>query len=305
MWRWIMTSLVLLVVLTSCGAPQKSLPTGAVQTETAQASLTQATPASTTRTLRLATTTSTADSGLLDAILPDFERQHQANVEVIAVGTGQALKLGENGDADVVLVHAREREDEFVAQGFGINRRDIMFNDFILVGPAADTAKISSAQDVVAAFKQIANTQATFASRGDNSGTFSKEQSLWMAAAVNPKGRAWYKSLGQGMSETLIMANELGAYTLSDRATYLSMRDKLTRLTILFGGETIEANPDQTLRNPYGVIQVNPQKHPGIHAELAATFADWLTLPHTQAQIGAFGQDTFGQSLFYPQAISE
>ncbi len=321
MRRWIMAGVLLLVVLTSCDTAQPGTTNEAPQTQTTPASQPEASVAAQTQatetvqevttetatgqTLRLATTTSTADSGLLDAILPEFERQDQANVEVIAVGTGQALKLGENGDVDVVLVHARKREDEFVAQGFGINRRDVMYNDFIIVGPSADPAKLGSAQDAAAAFKQIADAQATFASRGDDSGTFTKEQSLWTAAGINPEGQDWYKSLGQGMGETLITANEQGGYTLSDRATFLSMRDKLPALAISFGGETIEANPDKTLRNPYGVIQVNPEKHPGVNAELAATFVEWLTSPPIQDLIGAFGQDTYGQPLFFPQANSQ
>ncbi len=163
MRRWMLASMLLLGILTGCGPAQSATATGARPAQTTEAALRQ--------TLRLATTTSTADSGLLDAILPEFEQRYQANVEVVAVGTGQALKLGENGDADVVLVHARKREDEFVAQGFGVNRRAVMYNDFVIVGPIADPAKASSAKDAADAFKQIAAAQATFASRGDDSGT--------------------------------------------------------------------------------------------------------------------------------------
>jgi tungstate transport system substrate-binding protein len=251
--------------------------------------------------LRLATTTSTADSGLLDAILPDFEAQYNAKVEVVAVGTGQALKLGENGDADVVLVHARKSEDAFVASGFGVNRRDVMYNDFIVVGPADDPAGIKGMTKAVEAFKAIAAKQAIFDSRGDNSGTHTKELSIWASAGTTPTAElSWYKSLGQGMGETLIAANEQRVYTLSDRATYLAMRDRLPNLIILLGGEKIDDNQDRTLLNPYGVIPVNPARRAGIKAELAEQFAAWLTSPEAQAKIGAFGKDKFGQSLFVP-----
>lgn len=253
--------------------------------------------------LRLATTTSTADTGLLDALLPDFEQRYNTKVDVVAVGTGQALKLGENGDADVVLVHARAKEDAFVASGFGINRRDVMYNDFVLVGPPNDPAQAGTTQTAKEAFAKIAAAKATFASRGDDSGTFTKEQTIWASAGISPTASLdWYKSLGQGMGETLVTANELAAYTLSDRGTYLALRDKLPNLTIIVGGTTLEQNPDKALRNPYGVIQVNPAKHPGINADLAAKFVAWITSPETQQRIGAFGKDKFGQSLFYPQA---
>jgi tungstate transport system substrate-binding protein len=251
--------------------------------------------------LRLATTTSTADSGLLDAILPDFEQQQHVKVDVIAVGTGQALKLGENGDADVVLVHARAREDAFMAEGYGVNRRDVMYNDFVIVGPTSDPAQIHTATSAADAFAKIAAAGATFASRGDDSGTFTKEQSLWGTAGITPTAElAWYRSLGQGMGETLAAANELGAYTLSDRGTYLSLRDNLQDLQILYGGETIAQNADTSLRNPYGVIAVNPQRHPDAQFELANSFIEWLASPETQTRIGEYGTDRFGQPLFYP-----
>ncbi len=251
--------------------------------------------------LRLATTTSTADTGLLDAILPDFERQYNVKVDVVAVGTGQALKIGASGDADVVLVHARKQEDAFVKAGDGVNRRDVMYNDFIIVGPVDDPAGIKGKDKAADAFKAIAAKQATFDSRGDNSGTNTKELSIWASTGMTPTAElGWYKSLGQGMGETLITANEQKAYTLSDRGTYLAMKDKLPNLAILVGGDTLDANKDKTLLNPYGVIPVNPAKHPGVNAELAEQFAAWLTSPETQAKIGAFGKDKFGQSLFVP-----
>jgi len=302
MVRCRLVSLICLILLlvSACGSPAQSSGSDVVQTALPQSPAPS--PTSTTK-LRLATTTSTADSGLLDALLPDFEQRYNADVEVVAVGTGQALKLGENGDADVVLVHARKREDEFVAQGFGINRRDVMYNDFVIVGPESDPAQIATAANAAEAFSSIAARSATFTSRGDDSGTYSKEQALWSMAAITPTAElSWYKSLGQGMGETLITANELGAYTLTDRGTYLSMRDKLPNLRIWFGGETIAENTDNTLRNPYGVIQVNPAKHQGISGDLSGQFVEWITSAEVQKRIGTFGIDTFGQPLFYPQA---
>ncbi len=268
-----------------------------------------ATPAATQATaapvvLRLATTTSTADSGLLDAILPAFEAEYGVKVEVVAVGTGQALALGENGDADVVLVHARKSEDAFVAAGNGINRRDVMYNDFVIVGPSDDPAALGETTSAAAAFAALAAAEAPFASRGDESGTYNKELSIWASAGITPTSDlAWYKELGQGMGETLITANELGAYTLTDRATWLATQANLPNLQILFGGATIDENPDKALYNPYGVIPVNPANHTGIQAELAEQFAAWLTSPATQAMIGEFGRDTYGQPLFYPLAV--
>lgn len=255
--------------------------------------------------LRLATTTSTDDSGLLDVILPDFERRFDARVSVIAVGTGQALELGERGDVDVVLVHARKQEDAFVAAGFGINRRDVMHNDFVIVGPANDPASIREVATAADAFDRIATAEAPFVSRGDESGTHTREREIWDGAGHAPgPDSSWYRSLGQGMGETLLVANEESAYTLTDRATFLSMRDRLPDLTILFGGETIAENPDPNLLNPYGVIQVNPDRHEGIHATLARQFVEWITSPEVQAMIRDFGRDQYGQPLFYPDAES-
>lgn len=253
--------------------------------------------------LRLATTTSTADSGLLDAILPVFETQYSARVEVVAVGTGQALEIGAKGDADVVLVHARAREDKFVADGEGVDRRDVMYNDFVLVGPASDPAGIASESTAKAALVKIAAAQSPFASRGDDSGTHTKEKSLWASAGITPTpDSGWYLAVGQGMGETLLFANEKGAYTLTDRATWLAMASKLPALALLVGGAAIDQNQDKALLNPYGVIPVNPAKHPRVNAELAAAFADWLTAPATQQLIGDYGKEQFGQSLFYPNA---
>ena len=253
--------------------------------------------------LRLATTTSTADSGLLDAILPAFEEANNARVDVVAVGTGQAIELGEAGDADVILVHARAREDAFVAEGHGTERHDVMYNDFVIVGPTDDPAGVAGMSSAAEALAAIAAAGAPFASRGDDSGTHTKEMSLWEAAGVTPDpAGGWYNSLGQGMGETLTFANEAGAYTMTDRGTFLSMRDNLPNLVVVVGGESIADNADPKLLNPYGVIPVNPEKSEAINAELARKFAEWLTSPEVQTMIGEFGVETFGQPLFYPNA---
>ena len=253
--------------------------------------------------LRLATTTSTADSGLLDAILPAFEEANNARVDVVAVGTGQAIELGEAGDADVILVHARAREDAFVAEGHGTERHDVMYNDFVIVGPTDDPAGVAGMSSAAEALAAIAAAGAPFASRGDDSGTHTKEMSLWEAAGVTPDpAGGWYNSLGQGMGETLTFANEAGAYTMTDRGTFLSMRDNLPNLVVVVGGESIVDNADPKLLNPYGVIPVNPEKSEAINAELARKFAEWLISPEVQTMIGEFGVETFGQPLFYPNA---
>lgn len=253
--------------------------------------------------LRLATTTSTYDSGLLVAILPDFEQQYNARVDVVAVGTGQAFTLGQNGDADVILVHSRAREDQFVAGGYGTARSDVMYNDFVVVGPPDDPAGLLGLANAAEAFAAIAAAEAPFASRGDDSGTHSKELSIWLAAGLEPSSEmGWYLSLGQGMGETLQFANEQGAYTLTDRGTYLAQRASLPNLAIAFGGDSIENNPDDRLYNPYGVIPVDPARHTGIASDLAQDFVDWLMSLETQAVIAEFGLEQFSQPLFYPNS---
>jgi tungstate transport system substrate-binding protein len=250
-------------------------------------------PAKTAGRLILATTTSTRDAGLLDYILPDFEAKYNASVEVVAVGTGQALELGKKGDADVELVHARAQEDAFVASGDGINRQDVMYNDFIIIGPANDPAGIKGLK-AAEAFAKIAQTGSRFVSRGDQSGTNTKELAIWKVAGVEPKGD-WYISAGQGMGAVLTMANEQLAYTLSDRATYLARTLKGIDLVIL-----CEGDPD--LLNRYGVIAVNPAKHPNVNSELANKFIDWITSVETQKLIGTFGVKDFGKPLFFPES---
>jgi tungstate transport system substrate-binding protein len=243
--------------------------------------------------LRLATTTSTEQSGLLAAILPAFEKESGYKVDVVAVGTGAALKLGEKGDADVLLVHARAQEDAFVAAGFGVDRRDVMYNDFIVLGPQADPAGLAKTKTVLEAFAAIAKVQAPFVSRGDKSGTDVKEKDLWKAAGLasassGPSG-VWYKEAGQGMSQVIMMADGLGAYTLADRATWLAMKGK-TGLAVLFQG-------DKSLFNPYGVIAVNPAKWPDANYAGAKALIEWLTAPRGRALIAGYAIG--GEQLFY------
>jgi tungstate transport system substrate-binding protein len=255
--------------------------------------------------LRLATTTSTFDSGLLDAILPDFEASHTARIEVIAVGSGQAIALGERGDVDVILVHSPAAEQAFVDQGFGLERHPVMFNDFIVVGPPADPAGIAGALSASQALGLIAQAEAPFISRGDDSGTHAREQQLWQAAGITPDpASGWYLSIGQGMGDTLRFAEERQAYTLSDRGTYLSQQETLPSLAVLVGGAFAADNPDPALLNPYSVIQVNPDLHAGIQAALAQEFVAWLTSLDTQQTIGQFGIDRFGQPLFTPDSAA-
>ena len=246
-------------------------------------------------TLTLATTTSTQDSGLLDALLPTFETQTGITVKVVAVGSGQALELGRRGDADLLLTHAPEAEQRFVADGAGIERREVMYNDFVLVGPAADPAGLRGSSDVVMALQQIVQNACLFVSRGDDSGTHQKEQELWKAAAVNPASSE-YLEVGSGMAATLRIASEKAAYTLTDRATFLAQRDQLQLEVLSFG--------DLRLRNQYAVILVHPQRHPHVQFQAAQQFADFLLRPETQRMIDQFGRDRFGEPLFFPEQKS-
>jgi len=245
------------------------------------------------RELVLATTTSTYDSGLLDAILPDFEEKTGIKVDVVAVGTGQALKLGQAKDADVLLVHAKSREEQFVADGYAPFRQDVMYNDFVIVGPPDDPAGIREMKDAAAAFKKIAEAQAAFVSRGDESGTHIKELSIWERAGVQPGGD-WYRSAGQGMGAVLTMASEQRAYTLSDRATYLARQDDLDLATLVEG--------DPILYNQYGVLPISQVDAHQDKFAAAMAFVDWITSVEAQALIAEFGQETYGQQLFYPNA---
>lgn len=241
--------------------------------------------------IRLATTTSTANSGLLDYLLPKFERHCDCKVYVISVGTGKALRLGEDGNVDVVLVHARQAEDQFMAAGHGIDRRDVMYNDFVLIGPAKDQAGIKGDKDVLQAMQKIALSQSRFISRGDESGTDKMEKRYWKALGIKPQGD-WYISVGQGMGEVLTIAGEMRAYTLTDRGTYIQYRDKIG-LPILMGG-------DARMFNPYGIIAVNPEKYPDINYQGARQLIDWMVSEEGQHLIASFRVD--GEQLFIPNA---
>jgi tungstate transport system substrate-binding protein len=240
----------------------------------------------------LASTTSTQQSGLFGHILPLFTAKTGIQVKVVALGTGQALDTGRRGDADALLVHDRPAEDKFVAEGWGVDRRDVMYNDFVLVGPKADPAKLHGASDAVDAFKRIAGAGALFVSRGDRSGTNAAELRFWKAAGVDPKSLAGYKEAGSGMGPTLNMSAAIGAYTLSDRGTWLNFKNRQD-LEIVFSG-------DRRMFNPYGVMLVNPAKHPHVKKELAMQFIDWLTGADGQAAIA--GYQINGQQLFFPDA---
>ncbi len=243
----------------------------------------------------LATTTSTEDSGLLGVLLPEFEKKTNIEVKVVSVGTGQAIAIGEKGDADCLLVHDRAKEDLFVEQGHGSYRMDVMYNDFILIGPKEDPANLKNATDISEALKNILATQSPFVSRGDQSGTHSKESSLWKNADIQAEG-SWYISAGQGMGAVLLMADEKQAYTLTDRATYLKyMKDQKIDLQILFEG----ADP---LLNPYGVIPLNPEKHPKVNFKAAEAFAKFITSLDGQKIIEAYGKEEFGAPLFFPDS---
>lgn len=243
--------------------------------------------------LILATTTSTRDSGLLDVLIPMFEKQSGYTVKTVAVGTGEALKMGEEGNADVLLVHAPASEMELMDKGFGLSRNLIMHNDFIIVGSADDPAGIKGAAEAKEAFTKIAESQSIFVSRGDDSGTHKKELAIWKSADITPEGE-WYIETGQGMGDTLRIASEKSGYTLTDRATYLAQLDTLN-LEILVEGE-------KTLLNIYHVIVVNPEKWPEVNVEGAKAFAAFLVSDETQKVIGQFGVDKFGQPLFFPDA---
>jgi tungstate transport system substrate-binding protein len=245
----------------------------------------------TAQDIRMSTTTSTDNSGLLRAILPAFEKKYGVRVQVIPVGTGKALKIAENGDVDVTLVHARPAEDAFVAAGHGVNRRDVMYNDFVIVGPGDDPAGIRGMKDVVAAMRKLKQAGARFVSRGDDSGTHQMELSYWRLAGVEPGGSA-YLSAGQGMGEVLTMSASLRAYTLTDRATYAAYRSR-TGLAILVEG-------DPRLYNPYGIIAVDPKKYPGVNHRGAMMLIDWVTSAEGQKLIADFKVD--GVQLFFPSA---
>lgn len=246
------------------------------------------------KSILLQSTTSTANSGLYDAILPMFTDETGITVNVVAVGTGQAIKNAQNGDGDVLLVHAKSAEEKFVAEGYGLERFDVMYNDFIIVGPAADPAGIAGGKDAVAALKTIADSKSTFASRGDNSGTHKKEIALWKEAGVDTSAGSgtWYRETGSGMGATLNAAVGMGAYALTDRGTWISFKNK--------GDYQIAVEGDKGLFNQYGVILVNPTKHPNVKKTEGQAFIDWILGDEGQTAIANYKLD--GQQLFFPNA---
>lgn len=242
--------------------------------------------------LKMATTTSTENSGLLGKLLPPFEEKYNIKVDVIAVGTGAAIKLGENGDVDILFVHAREAEDKFIQDEYGVNRRDVMYNDFIVLGPSNDPAKIKEEKSIVSALTKIANQNAFFISRGDDSGTDKKEKSVWQMANIKPDG-AWYMEAGQGMGATLQIANEKQAYVLCDRGTFIAYKNKIG-LVILYEGDAL-------LFNPYGVIAVNPDRYSHVKYMEAMQLIAWVTSIEGQNIIREYKIE--GEILFHPVAI--
>lgn len=246
------------------------------------------------RFITVASTTSTENSGLFKYLLPKFTDKTGIEVRVIAQGTGQALKTGEKGDADVLFVHAKAAEEKFVDSGYGVKRNPVMFNDFVIVGPEADPAGIAGGKNVTDALKTISEKKAPFASRGDDSGTHKAELRLWKAAGIDPeKGSgSWYRETGSGMGATLNTASQMGAYALTDRATWIAFKNK--------AGMKIAVEGDNRLFNQYGVILVNPEKHPHVKKEDGQAFIDWLVGPEGQKTIGSFKVN--GQQLFFPNA---
>ena len=247
------------------------------------------------KSIVVASTTSTQDSGLFGYLLPLFKAKTGIDVKVIAQGTGQALDTGRRGDADVVFVHARAAEEKFMAEGFGVKRFDDMYNDFVLIGPVADPAGVKGGRDIVAALKTIDGKQAAFVSRGDKSGTHSAELDLWKSAALDPaaKKESWYREIGQGMGAALNTAKAMGAYVLSDRATWISFKGK--------DGLAIAVEGDTRLFNQYGIMLVNPAKHPSVKVGPGQAFVDYLVSPEGQKDIAGYKIE--GQQLFFPNAV--
>jgi len=249
--------------------------------------------------LVLATTTSTYDTGLLDALHPTFEESYGLTVKTLPKGTGASLRTARDGDADAILVHARNAEDQFMEDGFGVNRRDVMFNDFVIVGPEDDPAGIGGMESATKAFQTIAREEATFVSRGDDSGTNKKELVVWEEAGVDPGGQ-WYREIGKGMGDTLNQASQSGAYTLADRGTFLSMESEINLVIHVQG--PLKRGP-VLLKNPYGVMAVNPAKYDDVNYQAAMAYVGFLTSPKGQSMIENYTAD--GQQLFFPNAITE
>ncbi len=279
---WFSVIAVLFILLSACApaAPAATLASTAP-------------PAPANPELILATTTSTRDTGLLDVLLPMFQQQTGYNVKMVAVGSGQALQMGQDGNADVLLVHSPAAEKTYMDGGFGKERLLVMHNDFVIVGPSSDSAKIKGTATAVEAFQKIANAKAIFVSRNDKSGTNAMELSLWKSAALTPQGD-WYLQTGQGMADTLRVASEKAGYTLTDRGTYLAQKSTL-QLDVLLEG-------DKALLNIYHVITVSPDKWPKVNYTGARAFAEWIVSPEVQKFISTFGVDKYGQPLFFPDA---
>lgn len=242
--------------------------------------------------LKLATTTSIENTGIIYELIKPFQQKTGIKVDVIAVGTGNALKLGEEGDVDVVFVHDKDAEEEFVKKGFGINRKDVMNNNFIIIGPKNDPARVKKAKTVEEAFKKIYNTKTTFISRGDDSGTDRKEKAIWKDISVNPEG-SWYKEAGQGMGTVILMADNLKAYTFADSGTYFFLKDKI-KLVICYKG-------DKNLKNFYGIIAINPANHKNVNSKAAELFINWVTSNKGQKIIRNYKKS--GKQLFYPASV--
>jgi tungstate transport system substrate-binding protein len=286
--------LVLSAVLVACGSPAPTVAPATEAPVATEAPTEKPIAAPANPNIILATTTSTQDSGLLDVLIPLFQEQSGYTVQTVAVGSGEAMKMGEEGNADVLLVHAPASEIAFMEAGNGTDRFLVMHNDFIIVGPAADPAAIKGMTSAKDAFKAIYDAGAQFITRGDDSGTHKKELALWKSAELDPAGQAWYVETGQGMGASMTVASEKGAYILTDRATYLANKDNY-QLEILVEGDT-------SLLNVYHVITVNAEKWPAVNYEGALAFANFMINADTQAVIGEFGMNKFGQPLFYPDA---
>jgi tungstate transport system substrate-binding protein len=308
-WRWMVLGLILLIALAACQSANEQENTTGTNSEVSNETANQQTEQSGSeaaegtsqdpekKDMILSTTTSTQDSGLLDELLPLFEEQTGYNVKTVAVGSGQALAMGERGEADALLTHAPADEEKLVKNGDVINRKRVMYNDFIVLGPADDPAQIKG-KPVEEAFVQIADSKAVFVSRGDDSGTHKKELSIWQQAGIDPSGQDWYVESGQGMGDTLRIAAERKGYVLTDRGTYLASRDILGDMEIMVEG-------DEALLNIYHVMQVNPEKSDLINSAAAEAFVSFMVSDEVQELIGQFGVEEYGEPLFFPDAETE
>lgn len=290
-WAWIAAlALLAMFAAVACGEDEVAAP----QTPQGESTATETAEERGPKDIILATTTSTQDSGLLDVLVPEFEKESGYNVKVIAVGSGEALAMGERGDADVLLVHAPSSEKELVDSGAAINRRLVMHNDFVFVGPESDPAGIKGMTSAVKALSAIYDAGAAFISRGDDSGTHRMEMSLWEKAGLDPEGQSWYEQSGQGMGATLQIANQRDGYTLSDRGTYLAQSETLDLVVLAEG--------DPLLLNVYSVMQVNPERFDLVNGPGGEAFAEFMVSDKAQEIIGDFGVEEFGQPLFIPDA---